>query len=315
MSYRIMANEAHGSERQQQGWVRLRLPEELGECHTDCLGIAPDFSLLRTHYRPQRDLVEESRKQLERPVLAITLGLTGESQFRGHCGTELSFRSGHTTVSSFLSSHGERHYRHDHSVRQIRLLVGERMLRHYLPDDHGCRKLLDSRSGVRQLAYRPTSPACLAHANALLWQASEPAPDILQTHIHVLSLLAEQLRHLDLSQDRHTPRLRQRDADKLDEARRLLEMHNGHYMGISDLAAAVGLSESKLRSGFRHRFRQSPLRLQLELRMRKAWVLLETGRQVAEVAYEVGYEHPSNFSAAFARFYGRAPKSVFGPKR
>jgi len=26
----------------------------------------------------------------------------------------------------------------------------------------------------------------------------------------------------------------------------------------------------------------------------------------------VGYAHPSNFSAAFARFYGRSPKSVFG---
>ena len=315
MSYRITASEIGHGERQQHGWDRLCLPEELGDCHTDSLGIAPDFSLLRTQYRPHHDLVEESRKQQEHPVLAITLGLAGESHFRGRCGTELPFRSGQTTISSFLHCHGERHYRHDHSVRQIRLLIGERMLRHYLPDEHDLRKLLDSRTGVRQLAHRPTTPACLAHANALLWQASEPSPDILQTHIHVLGLLAEQLRHLDLSQEKRMPRLCQRDADKLDQARRLLEMHDGHYMGICDLAATVGLSESKLRAGFRHRFRQSPLRLQLELRMRKAWALLETGRQVAEVAYEVGYEHPSNFSAAFARFYGRAPKSVFGPKR
>ena len=97
------------------------------------------------------------------------------------------------------------------------------MLRQYLPEDSDCRKLLDSRTGVRHLAHRPTTPACLAHANALLWQASESSPDILQTHIHVLSLLAEQLRHLDLGQEKLAPRLRQRDTDKLDEARRLLE--------------------------------------------------------------------------------------------
>ena len=46
--------------------------------------------------------------------------------------------------------------------------------------------------------------------------------------------------------------------------------------------------------------------------MRRAWALLETGCQVAQAGWQVGYAHPSNFSAAFTRFYGRSPKSVFG---
>ncbi|MDF3852258.1 helix-turn-helix domain-containing protein, partial [Achromobacter denitrificans] len=45
------------------------------------------------------------------------------------------------------------------------------------------------------------------------------------------------------------------------------------------------------------------------------WELLETGCQVAQAAYRVGYRHPANFSAAFTRFHGRAPKSVFGKRR
>ena len=177
------------------------------------------------------------------------------------------------------------------------------------------KQLLDGNSGVRQLAHRPTSGASLAHASALLRETEVDALDTLQTHIHVLSLLAEQLRHLDLQLPTRTPRHSQRDIDKLDQARALLETRMDRSLTVSELAGAVGLNESKLREGFRHRFNKSPLRLLLELRMKKAWQLLETGCQVAEAAYSVGYDHPSNFSAAFSRFFGCAPKSVFGPKR
>ncbi|WP_417559700.1 helix-turn-helix domain-containing protein [Marinomonas sp.] len=48
--------------------------------------------------------------------------------------------------------------------------------------------------------------------------------------------------------------------------------------------------------------------------MHKAWELLTSGYQVAQTAYAVGYEHPSNFSAAFNRFYGCPPKSITSSK-
>ncbi len=54
----------------------------------------------------------------------------------------------------------------------------------------------------------------------------------------------------------------------------------------------------------------TPYQMLLDIRMNKAWELLSTGLQVAQTAYAVGYEHPSNFSAAFTRFYGRSPKSI-----
>lgn len=314
MSYRVSLEISRRRETRQQGWVRQQLPDELGECLTDSLCIGPDLSLLQTRYWPRQDLAEESLKQLEQPVLAITLGLVGESQFRGRCGTELHFRRGHTTVSTFSCSQGERHYRCDCGVRQLRLLVGAEMLAYYVGDS-ACKQLLDGKSGVQQLAHRPTTGASLAHASALLRETEDESPDKLQTHIHVLSLLAEQLRHLDLQLPKRVPRHCQRDIEKLDEARLILETQMDQNLTVSDLAAAVGLNECKMREGFRHRFNKSPHRLLLEARMKKAWQLLETGCQVAEAAYAVGYEHPSNFSAAFSRFFGCAPKSVFGPKR
>lgn len=301
-------------ETRQQCWARQQLPDEFGECLTDSLCISPEVSLLKTSYLPKTDLVEDSLKQPEQPVLAITLGLTGESLFRGHDGTELLFRRAHTTVSIFQRCMGERHYRSERPVQQLRLLIGLRPLAHYLGEPV-CKQLLRKLNRVKQLAHRPTTGATLIHANALLNTIESEPLDKLQVHIHVLSLLSEQLRHLDLQQEKRTPRHSQRDIKKLEEARTILEEQLDKSLTISELAAAVGMNECKLRKGFRDHFHRSPLRLLLEARMRKAWELLETGCQVSEAAYAVGYEHPSNFSAAFTRFFGRPPKTVFGPKR
>lgn len=313
MSYRVPLEIPRRRETPQEGWERQRLPDELGECLTDRISIGPDISLIQTHYRPRQDLVEESLKQLEQPALAITLGLAGESLFKSRYGTELHFRRGHTTVSTFRCIQGERHYQSNRGVSQLRLLIGAEMLDRYVGET-ACKMLLGEDGGVRQLVHRPTTGASLAHVNALLVEMGDGPLDRLQIHIHALSLLAEQLRHLDLQLPKRMPRHCQRDIEKLDEAKAILEARIDQNLTISELAAAVSLNESKLREGFRHRFNKSPHRLLLEVRMKKAWQLLETGCQVAEAAYSVGYEHPSNFSAAFSRFFGCAPKSVFGPK-
>ena len=53
-----------------------------------------------------------------------------------------------------------------------------------------------------------------------------------------------------------------------------------------------------------------PQRTLLALRMQRAKLLLENGCQVAQAGWQTGYRHPSNFSAAFTRYFGHVPKSV-----
>lgn len=312
MAYRIALDACRRSQTTAQGWRRQQLPEEVGHCLTDSLSLSADLSVHHTAYAPHQALTEESRKQLDSPVLAITLGLSGESAYRSRCGAELAFRAGHTTVSRFRSIEGERHYPGEQAVHQLRVLVGAHTLDTYLGETQR-KALLDGKQGVRQLAQRRTSSTTLALARALLHDSTEPLRNTLQIHIHLLRLLAEQLGELLPPAISH-PRCHPRDQQKLDEARRLLESSLSTPPSIADIARAVGLSESKLREGFHHRFNTSPQRLLLSLRMHKAWQLLETGCQVAEAAYAVGYEHPSNFSAAFSRFFGCAPKSVYARK-
>ena len=313
MSYRVSSIELQRYPLQQQDWVRQKLPDDIGVCHTDSVPIRTDFSLLKTSYCPLKDLMEITRKQFEEPVLAITFGLQGQSLFKGKGGKELSFRQGYTTVSTFSASDGVRQYHSQSQVDQLRLIIGEDSLRYYLGGS-GYGQLLKGRTGIEQLIYQPTTQASQVHAKALLWLTGEQNPDVLQIHIHALSLLAEQLRTLGFQIEKQTPKLCQRDVCRLNEARKILEEHISGSLTVKDLAVAVGMNESKLRKGFHYYFNTSPHRYLLELRMQRARQLLEGGCQVAEAAYAVGYEHPSNFSAAFTRFFKCAPKTVFGPK-
>lgn len=44
--------------------------------------------------------------------------------------------------------------------------------------------------------------------------------------------------------------------------------------------------------------------------MQRAKLLLENGCQVAQAGWQTDYRHAANFSAAFSRYFGYAPKIV-----
>ena len=44
--------------------------------------------------------------------------------------------------------------------------------------------------------------------------------------------------------------------------------------------------------------------------MQRAKLLLENGCQVTQAGWQTAYRHPANFSAAFSRYFGYAPKTV-----
>lgn len=105
-------------------------------------------------------------------------------------------------------------------------------------------------------------------------------------------------------------RLSPREREKLDEARRLIELSFADPWTIGALANAVGLSETKLKLGFREVIGR-PVRAYLsDVRMDNAEQMLCEGRSVTEVALACGYVNLSHFSKAFLRCKGVAPHSL-----
>ncbi len=98
------------------------------------------------------------------------------------------------------------------------------------------------------------------------------------------------------------------DRDKIRDAGKLLNLRFHNPPTITDLAREIGLNTTKLKAGFKSEFGTTVFGYIHTLRMRLAVdLLLETDKNITEVAWEVGYAGPSAFSSAFKREMGFSP--------
>jgi len=79
---------------------------------------------------------------------------------------------------------------------------------------------------------------------------------------------------------------------------------------IQALAKSIGMSESSLYHHFKKITMMSPLQFQKNLRLQEArQMLLTQDIEASQVAFEVGYESPSQFSREYSRMFGLPPKT------
>lgn len=78
---------------------------------------------------------------------------------------------------------------------------------------------------------------------------------------------------------------------------------------VAELAATAGMSQSTFHEHFKTVTSSTPLQYQKELRLLEAQRLLRSkGKTVSSVAFEVGYESPTQFSREYARKFGVTPR-------
>lgn len=78
-------------------------------------------------------------------------------------------------------------------------------------------------------------------------------------------------------------------------------------LDIETIAKHAGLSASGLHARFKEATGHSPMQFVKQLRLEQARSLLLEGQSVTDVALEVGYVSPSQFSREFSRHYGSPP--------
>lgn len=112
------------------------------------------------------------------------------------------------------------------------------------------------------------------------------------------------------------PPLQARDRRIAELARVHIEEHFADPPSLKELAREVGTHPAKLMRLFKA-VHGSTISDYLEaLRMERARRLLAQGDlPVTQIAFEVGYEHPSNFATAFKRRFGTSPSAVRGQAR
>jgi AraC-like DNA-binding protein len=79
---------------------------------------------------------------------------------------------------------------------------------------------------------------------------------------------------------------------------------------VSKLARTRGLSVRQLERQFRQRFGNSPREVVMEYRMAFALKRMMARVPLKQIAGELGYSNPANFTHAFQRYYGASPSEM-----
>ncbi len=103
-------------------------------------------------------------------------------------------------------------------------------------------------------------------------------------------------------------KLSKMDMESIRHAKNILDNRMSSPITIAALARTVCISESKLKSGFKHVYGKPIYTYFLDKRMETARITLETQSvSIAQVAEFVGYESSSSFSKAFHKKFGFYP--------
>ena len=98
-------------------------------------------------------------------------------------------------------------------------------------------------------------------------------------------------------------------AEKIRRARVILSMEYANPPPLPRLARQLGISETRLKSGFKAMTGTTVMQFCINNRIEAAKILLKEHRfSISEVASVVGYEDHSAFSRAFRRHCGQSPK-------
>lgn len=299
--------------RGRSGTQRIQCADTIGECYSDIFTPASGLTLIHSHYCPLCDLIiDEPSNPHKNHVLVITLGLQGESYYQdtGSSLLPIKFNAGYTTINSFCQSKGQRCYKAGETVSQLRLIIENQLLHQYIGEEHTNSLLGNGK--LSHLSYHKTPHTSLSHASILIRHINDSTEGAnrLALHSHCLCLLSEQLKLLLPQPKESLLKLAPKEMQKIEQAQNIIQQKMEEPITEDFLCEAIGISKCKLREGFRDLFNSTPHKMLLETRMRKAYLLLESGYQVAQTAWNVGYGHPNNFSVAFNKFYGYPPKFV-----
>lgn len=106
----------------------------------------------------------------------------------------------------------------------------------------------------------------------------------------------------------HVAGLRSNEFERIRKAREILIRNLENPPSLLELARQVGTNRDKLNQEFRQIYGTSAFNYLRLHRLERARELLESReKNVTEVAFDVGYTHPKNFTRAFKSHFGINP--------
>jgi len=291
-----------------QNCLHQPLTKDLGEGYSNICQFDDDLSYIETEYMPSKNLAVLSRIDNQEPRLVVTLGLKGNSHFASECGENVTFNEGYTSITTFNSSIGERQFEADKELLQLRFSMTKSWLQRYFGNTKTSR--IFNTKNIQTISHKPITTQGMIVAQQL---RSVKVPNEVKkifAHGQALTLLTSELAPL-FSSNKTAEKFTKDEKDIVNLAREILHQKFQNPPSVELLSKQAGCNQFKLKKLFHHFFNNTPYGVLLEIRMNKAYELLETTHCHVNIAAAfVGYNHASNFSTAFVKFFGVSPKSI-----
>ncbi|MCK5191545.1 MAG: helix-turn-helix transcriptional regulator [Methylococcales bacterium] len=289
--------------------IQQDLPEGLGHGKTDIFHIDQGLSYMDTRLNPAKNLAIMSRIEQQAPRLVVTLALKGRSCFKTTRGNECLFKEGYTTITSFNSTLGERRYKANKEILQLRFSLSEAWLQKYYTQETTANFFKTANLSI--LSHQPISSHAMFAAQQLIKADVPNISKKMLIHGQALSILATELTSLCVDNQSSPRKYNKNDINIVKQARNILESEFKTPPAVELLAQRVGTNQFKLKQLFHFYYATTPYAFLYEVRMKIAYKMLESRHcYVNEVADFVGYQHASNFSSAFIKYFGVSPKHI-----
>ncbi len=193
-------------------------------------------------------------------------------------------------------------------VTKLNITINSRWL--HARSKHSCpaTQFVSQHKSVASLEFTPEMLAMTRRALKLT--TPKTLTDFVQLDASAFSLIEQCVDQLASSYTNHPQPLVTKYCDSVDRAIHYIEQNLKQDISIEQLARQMAMSVSSLQSKFKQQLGTTVANYIKNRRLHIARKHLERGYcTVTEAAYDAGYNHPSNFSAAFKKAFGVSPQA------
>lgn len=290
-------------------------PNEVGKRFMREIELRPGMKLVIFDFQPQENTV--MRFEIEASPLDFGFCLSGNirssvTRSRGRKEVFIS-KPGESYVSFLPNSLGTIEYLAGQSILTVGIFVDlltfDTLLEgHFdeIPADF--RRITDGSSKDNYVRTGFMTAAMQMAVHQLLDCPYRGALKQMYIESKVMELITHRLAQFEENRCEKTAQLYPDDIERLHEARDILIRSMENAPTLLGLSRQVGLSDTKLKRGFRQVFGTTVFGCLRAHRMERGRQLLAEGKMnVTEVSYEVGYSERANFTRAFTKQFGVSP--------
>jgi AraC-like DNA-binding protein len=256
-----------------------------------------------------------------RPFLQLSYTVSGKKSYTVDNGKQVlaSFEQQQYNYLYFTQQPIHLQWQPHEQLEIFELSISTELFQRFLPDSHPLVDLFTSSMAANKATVMskynlPLTPKCSMILYDMMNCPLEQRYKQLYVKAKTIELLAIQLEQyeqfLGISQPDTLQSLKKEDVARMHQVRDIILANLNSPCSLIDLAHQVGTNDAYLKKHFKLVFGTTVYGYLKNIKMEQAREMLLDGKNVSEVAWQMGYKHTAHFTRAFKKHFGYAPNKI-----